>query len=55
MYGSVLTIDLILNLFFPCIITVVFPSGIFKTLSIFATVPTPYIFSMPGFSSLIFF
>ena len=53
MYGSVLTIDLILNLFFPCIITVVFPSGIFKTLNIFATVPTPYIFSMPG-SSLMF-
>ena len=43
-----------LKSFFPCIITVVFPSGIFKTLNIFATVPTPYIFSMPGFSSLMF-
>ncbi len=42
-YGFLDIILSISNLFFPCIITVVFPSGICNTFSIFATVPTLYI------------
>ena len=38
-YGLSSTIFLILNRFFPCIMIVVLPSGIFKTLKICATVP----------------
>ena len=42
-YGSSETICSIENLFFPWIITVTLPSGIFKTLKIFATVPVGWI------------
>ena len=54
-YGSSLTTVLILNLFFPWIIIVVFPSGILRTLRIFATVPRWYISSIPGLSVDFFF
>ena len=42
-YGSSETICSIENLFFPWIITVTLPSGIFRTLNIFATVPVGWI------------
>ena len=50
-YGFSVITSAILKRFFPCMITVTLPSGIFKTLRMRATTPVVFISSAVGFST----